>query len=188
MLKLLVKITKEIERVLSPKGSIFICIGSVNGLPYDYVSEVQNKTNLEFITEIAWHFSDRHTKEQLGKDQALWFHFSKNKSNIFYNPFTIKRYSKEPWILPMTNLESEVDKKLTEKKAGFISDTFPEVIALRFIEMFTKPGALVLDPFGGSGVVASQAYLLGRRSITNDVSLEQTTLAKKRINLIKELN
>jgi DNA modification methylase len=186
MLNLLIKSAKEMERVLSTRGSLFICIGPVDGLPYDFISEVQKKTSLKLIAEIVWHFSNRTTKEQLGKDQGLWFHLSKNPESIYFNPFIIKRYSGSPWVLPMTNIDSPTDKLLTEKKVGFILDTFPEEIASRFIQMFTKPGGTVLDPFGGSGVVASQAYILNRKSITNDVSPTQTSIAKKRLNLVKE--
>jgi hypothetical protein len=39
-----------------------------------------------------------------------------------------------------------------------------------YIEHFTQPGDLVLDPFGGSGVTAIEAMLLNRRAIHNDIN------------------
>ena len=45
----------------------------------------------------------------------------------------------------------------------------PEAIS-PFIEFYTKPGDVVLDPFCGSGMTGVAATLLGRRSILNDLS------------------
>jgi len=38
------------------------------------------------------------------------------------------------------------------------------------LDEFTEPGDVVLDPFGGSGVVPLQALLQGRKAISNDLS------------------
>ena len=46
-----------------------------------------------------------------------------------------------------------------------------------FIEHFTKPGDVVLDPFCGSGMTGVAASLLGRRSILNDLSPAAVHLA-----------
>jgi DNA modification methylase/transcriptional regulator with XRE-family HTH domain len=45
----------------------------------------------------------------------------------------------------------------------------PEAIT-PFIEHYTKPGDVVLDPFGGSGMTGVAAALAGRRAILNDLS------------------
>lgn len=45
----------------------------------------------------------------------------------------------------------------------------PEAI-IPFIEHYTKPGDIVLDPFCGSGMTGIAAALSGRRSILNDLS------------------
>jgi DNA modification methylase len=53
-------------------------------------------------------------------------------------------------------------------------------IPKRFIEMFSKKNAVVLDPFGGSALVAVTAAELGRRGISNDISEEQNKAAEQR--------
>lgn len=187
MIKSLVKSTKEMERVLSPKGSIFICIGGSKeaSMPYRYLTEVLNKTNLFFLGEILWTYSDALPEERLSKSHGLWFHLVKDINNIYHNPFMVKRYSLSPWNLPINNADSDIDKTLS--KDGFTEDSFPEEFPRRFIEMFTKPGQIVLDPFGGTGVAMSEAYKLGRKSITNDISEDQISLAQERLKLIKEM-
>lgn len=39
-----------------------------------------------------------------------------------------------------------------------------------YLERYSRPGDLVLDPFGGSGVIPIEAFLLGRRAIHNDLN------------------
>lgn len=52
----------------------------------------------------------------------------------------------------------------------------PEAIS-PFIKHFTKPGAVVLDPFCGSGMTGVSAALCGRRAILNDLSPAAVHLA-----------
>jgi site-specific DNA-methyltransferase (adenine-specific) len=47
---------------------------------------------------------------------------------------------------------------------------FPAKLAHYFIQRYTRPGDVVLDPFSGRGTVALQARAEGRRSISNDLS------------------
>lgn len=39
-----------------------------------------------------------------------------------------------------------------------------------YLERYSRPGDVVLDPFGGSGVIPIEAFLLGRRAIHNDLN------------------
>ena len=50
----------------------------------------------------------------------------------------------------------------------------------KMIEMFTKKGMTVLDPFMGSGTTAIASFNLGRKSIGIDLSEEYSILAKER--------
>lgn len=52
----------------------------------------------------------------------------------------------------------------------------PEAIA-PFLEHFTEPGDVVLDPFAGSGMTGVAALLAGRRAILNDLSPAAAHLA-----------
>lgn len=47
---------------------------------------------------------------------------------------------------------------------------FPEEIASRCISLASRPGDLILDPFGGSGTTGKVAMELGRRSVLLDVN------------------
>jgi len=59
---------------------------------------------------------------------------------------------------------------------------FPVELCKRLIEIFTKKGDLVFDPFVGSGSVLVAARDLGRRSIGIDINPDFIKLAKSRLS------
>jgi DNA modification methylase len=69
----------------------------------------------------------------------------------------------------------------TQSFAGAHFATFPEELARRCILAGSKPGDVVLDPFGGSGTVAQVATGNGRESIYIDLNPKYLELAKQRI-------
>ncbi len=46
----------------------------------------------------------------------------------------------------------------------------PANVVRSYIERYSQPGDVVLDPFGGTGVTAIEAFLLGRHAIQNDLN------------------
>jgi DNA modification methylase len=57
--------------------------------------------------------------------------------------------------------------------------------ALYFIEHFTRPGDLVVDPFVGSGTTAVAAALVGRRFLGGDI--DRAALQRTRTRLEREV-
>jgi DNA methylase len=53
-----------------------------------------------------------------------------------------------------------------------------------FIEAFTRPGDLVLDMFGGSGMTGVAAGILGRRGETRDISVLGRHIGSNYLNLV----
>ena len=60
------------------------------------------------------------------------------------------------------------------------SAAFPVELPAWFINLFTKPGDTVLDPFMGSGTTALAAIQLGRNFAGIDISKEYVELARKK--------
>src|SRR6058998_133104 len=46
----------------------------------------------------------------------------------------------------------------------------PANVVRSYIEHYSQVGDMVLDPFGGTGVTAIEAFLLGRHAIQNDLN------------------
>lgn len=191
MLKLLLKSTKEMQRVIKPKGSIWIEVSPEDGLMYKYVSEILNKTNLihadTIIHKIANIEGKSRSDEFIYQDWLMWFHFVKQE-DFYFNPFKVKKFKDPIWELDLTNEKDIIDRALQVENPNVFQYTVVKDIPERFIEMYTKPGSMVLDLFGGSGTVSGVAHKLGRNSISVDISPEQTSLAKKRLDLIKSMS
>ena len=59
---------------------------------------------------------------------------------------------------------------------------FPAKLAHYFIQRYTRPSGVVLDPFSGRGTVALQARVEGRRGISNDLSPLAYVLTRAKAN------
>lgn len=55
-----------------------------------------------------------------------------------------------------------------------------------FIEAFTEPGDVVLDPYGGSGMTGVAAMMLGRRGEVRDISVLGHHIGTNYVNLVDE--
>ncbi len=65
------------------------------------------------------------------------------------------------------------------------SAAFPEELPEWFINLFTQPGDVVLDPFMGSGTTAVAARRLGRLYVGIDTNAEYITVAQARVAAIQ---
>ena len=65
------------------------------------------------------------------------------------------------------------------------SAVFPTDLPEWFINLFTQPGDLVLDPFVGSGTTVVASKLLGRHFIGIDVEATYCDLARERLSAIQ---
>jgi DNA modification methylase len=180
MLWKLVKATQKMEKVLKDDGSIFICVGGNQSLPFKYAAMVLRHTKLQFSGFIYWDYEEKDVMyEKLNGKQGLWLHFIKGQVTPYFN----SEVKLKNWYSNVeSNMQEAIDVELTQEGA-FLKDTYPIGIAHRLIQMFSPEDAVILDPFGGSGITAQSALENGRSFITNDISLDATKLAKKRIEM-----
>ncbi|HEV2349537.1 MAG TPA: site-specific DNA-methyltransferase [Terriglobia bacterium] len=59
--------------------------------------------------------------------------------------------------------------------------TFPRELARRCINLGSRPGDIILDPFGGSGTTAAVAQELGRSAISIELNPEYSKISKQRV-------
>lgn len=184
MLKLLKKATDEMIRVLKPGGHLIIANGKEQGLDLEYVVNTRKNKNLkylDFVCQNSYGLGETPIQNKIMSESITnWHHFIKD-GDAYYNPFITKRYSDPVWNLPENNVAATIDS-IIHKDINII-DTMNVEIPKRFIEMFTKKNATVLDPFGGSGLVAVTAAELGRKGISNDISEDQNKAAEQRVLL-----
>jgi DNA modification methylase len=171
-------------RVLKPGGHLVIANGPKDGIDLEYVincRSIRGLIYLDFVCQNSYNEKDPDNQDRIMSDSIInWHHFIK-EGDAYYNPYITKRYRDPVWNLPDNNINATVDT-LIHREINII-DTMNVEIPKRFIEMFTKKNATVLDPFGGSGLVAVTAVELGRKGISNDISEDQNKAAEKRILL-----
>ncbi len=82
------------------------------------------------------------------------------------------------WSFPRTG----TDPRSIHKHHWFAGNFIPQIPAA-LIEILSKPGDLVLDPFGGSGTTVLEAARLGRRSIYSDGVTACVSIARAKVAL-----
>lgn len=183
MLKLLAKFTKEVFRVLKDGGHFVIANGPIDAVDYRYFLNVIDKTKfMHASTVIQNSYSDKYvynvTSEIITNNNIVtWYHFIKGQQ-AYGNPFKLKKYNNPVWNIPFSNIEDPVDLELAKKY--YVGDVINKEVPKRFIEMLTQPGEIVLDPFGGSGIIPITAVELGRIGICSDISKDQVRAAEDR--------
>ena len=65
------------------------------------------------------------------------------------------------------------------------SAVFPEALPEWFVNLFSKPGDTVLDPFLGSGTTAVVAHRLGRNAIGIEILPEYLDEARRRLQHVR---
>jgi site-specific DNA-methyltransferase (adenine-specific) len=77
-----------------------------------------------------------------------------------------------------------INKNIKKIKAKHPA-TFPDKLAMDFIQCFTTERMIVLDPFMGSGTVAAMAKKLNRKYIGFEINKEYCEIAENRIKELK---
>jgi site-specific DNA-methyltransferase (adenine-specific) len=187
MVKSLFKAVKEIERVLKPTGSLILANGSRGHVDARLFVQIIDNTKLTYVDRVVQ--NSYSCKEEMDYTDyevitsnclTTWNHFA-FPQGFYSNPFAVRKYNNPGWDLRFNNLGSPIDLELAKNHQ--VMDAMNREVPRRFIEMFSKKGDVVLDPFGGSGVVAVTAAELGRKGISNDISDDQVTVAKERFKL-----
>lgn len=170
-LKLLLKATKEMDRVLKDSGHLVIANFSRNGFDAKFLTQTIKKTNFKFVDYFVQASEGRLT---------IWQHYQ--KSNMAYVNRDKLREIGQTWNLPFNNMDSEIDLQL-EKEGFHVLDVMNRGIPENIINIYSVKDQVVLDPFGGSAMVAVTAVGLGRIGISNDISDQQTRAAERRADL-----
>jgi DNA modification methylase len=106
-----------------------------------------------------------------------------DKNGVIYSHENIWVFGdQEKIIKPFNSVWSMPTQRLSKHPASFPID-----LPARAIRHCTKPGDVVLDPFGGSGTTAAVAKAMGRRFITCDVSEQYVSWIEERVEKTKAM-
>lgn len=181
----------ECKRILKPTGSIWV-FGSYHNI--GLVNYVFQELDIEILNEIIWYKRNAFPnltgrRFTASHESILWGHKGNEKNRKYYFNYEASRDNDYPedglkkqgkqmrsvWDIPN-------NKKKDELKHGKHPTQKPERILKRMIELTSKEGDLVLDPFMGSGATAVVSKLLGRDYIGFELDEKYIDLANKKIS------
>lgn len=161
-------------RILKPGGSV-ICFGGRQSI-YKFAS-TGIALGWKLINDITWekpdappNFTGRMMTEST--ERALWF--CPSGSGWTYNLQEAKTMNgginlRDVWRFP---IERENRVHPAQKPIRLLE---------RCVTLFTEPGAIIVDPFAGSGTTLVAARNLGRRYLGCDTSPDYVAIARNRL-------
>lgn len=165
----------ELSRVLKRNGSLIIFMSLIR---IETIIEIAQKHGFYYKTTGIWHKTNpmpRNMNIQFINSVEGWLYFTnKTKTGTFNNG------SKAIHDF----VESSVSPK-NEKKYGGHPTQKPEFIITHFIELLSKPGDNIMDPFMGSGTTGVVSKRLGRSFTGMEIDEKYFNIALKRIADVK---
>jgi len=190
----LIRVWKEVYRVLVPGGRVCINVANLGRKPYiplhAFIIEDMQKIGFLMRGEIIWN------KASTASPSTAWGSWLSAKNPVLRDIHEyILVFSKDTFTRANHNNERatmnrdeflELTKSIwtfgaeSAKKVGHPAP-FPVELPLRCIKLYTFENDVVLDPFMGSGTTAVAAILSNRKFVGYDTEEEYVKLAEKRI-------
>ena len=112
------------------------------------------------------------------KQMSLWEDPAPKPRRV--NPHALNDMSARDWIKFTKSWFVLPASKPDAERTALHPATFPMELALDFVEFFTKPGDMVLDPFAGTGTTLEAAERIGRRAVGIELNPQFAEFAKSR--------
>lgn len=175
---------KQCKRILKKNGTIWIS-GTLHNI-YS-IGMALEQEDFKIINNITWQKTNpppnlacrcfTHSTETI-----LWAKKKEKKSHHFFNYELMKEYNggkqmKDVWTGSLT--------KPSEKKCGKHPTQKPEYLLERILLASTKEGAIVMDPFCGSGTTGVAAVRHDRSFIGIDNVEEYLNISRTRLEMEK---
>ena len=170
------------DKLLIPGGSFMVCCSLHN---IAEIIQSLKELNYKFLNIIIWKKSNpmpNITKRMLTHSTEFIVWFAKGKGWTF-NYEEMKKYNlgkqlKDVWEFPLCQGKERIKGK--DGRAAHPTQK-PLLLFNRLIEMSTKEGEIILDPFIGSGTTGISAKTNNRNFIGIEKDKDYFKLANKRI-------
>ena len=180
------------RRVLKPNGTIWV-IGSYHNI--FRVGAIMQDLGFWVLNDVVWRKSNpmpnfRGRRFQNAHETMIWASRDREAKGYVFNYESMKAANddvqmRSDWLFPICT----GGERLKDENGDKVHPTQkPEALLARVILSSTEPGAVVLDPFFGSGTTGAVAKRLGRHFV--GVERDQTYIdaATKRIARVKPLD
>jgi site-specific DNA-methyltransferase (adenine-specific) len=204
---------EQVFRVLRPDGTFWLAIGDEYAAELKVLFK---KIGFHCRSWVIWYYTfGVHCTKKFSRSHAHLFHFVKNPKKFTFNEKAIRvpsarqlvyadaranpagRVPDDTWILRPQDLPEGFNPSedtwyvprvcgTFKERAGFHGCQMPERLLARIIEVSSRPDALVMDPFGGSGSTLVVAKKLGRRCLGFELSENYAKHIEKRLENTQE--
>lgn len=168
----------ECQRVLAPNGTIWVSGTRHNIFSVGYAMQ---QLGFKLLNDVVWH--KRNPPPNLAcryfthaTELVLWAARDKKSKHFFDYPLMKAANGGKQ----MQNVWSILPPRKAEKAQGKHPTQKPMALLERIVLASTEEGALVLDPFNGSGTTGLAAARHGRRYLGIDLSAEYLDLTVRR--------
>jgi len=197
----------ELYRITKPDGSFWLNLGYVEvagrgrAVPLPYL--LWNCSPFYLLQEIVWHYgAGVAAKRAFSPRNEKWLWFVKNPTGYYFDLDAVRdpdvKYpnqkkngklkcnplGKNPgdvWILPkITSGSGRASRERTAHPAQF-----PLAVVERIVLSCSRPDALVLDPFAGSGSTLVAATACERRTMGFEIRNDYCEIARRRLRNLK---
>lgn len=179
------------RRVLKDNGTIWV-IGSYHNI--FRVGTALQDLGFWILNDIIWRKTNpmpnfRGTRFTNAHETLIWCSKHKDARNVTFNYEAMKALNdgvqmRSDWLLPIC---SGAERLTVNGHKGHATQK-PESLLHRVLLSSTNPGAVVLDPFFGSGTTGAVAKKLGRHFIGIEREERYVRLASERIARIERLD
>jgi site-specific DNA-methyltransferase (adenine-specific) len=188
-LELAMRWLSELQRVVSPTGSIWIHASYHNS---GFMNVACQLLGLEIINEVVWFKRNAFpnlsgTRLTASHETLLWVHTGKGRRNYRFNYETIKGldYEGDSFKSPGKQMRTVWDipnnKQRSELAEGKHPTQKPERLIQRLIDISAPPEGTLLSPFAGSGTDLVVAMRNGLAGIGFETDPEYFDLATRRL-------
>jgi site-specific DNA-methyltransferase (adenine-specific) len=184
----------EIKRVMKPEATIWITGTHHNIFQCGYALQL---LGFEILNEISWYkptrrFHDLTTRFNFAHESIIWAKKDKSAKHYLNSDYTHQRADKYGKFHragdQMPTLWDIQPPNRNDPSTAWHPTPKPIELLQRIIKASTKPGAIILDPFNGSGTTGIASHLIGegRKYIGIDLNPEYLTKTVERLHNLEE--
>ena len=184
-----IKWVQEAKRVLKPTGSVWV-FGTYHNI--GIINFIFQSLGIEIINEIVWYKRNAFPnlagrRFTASHETLLWGHVGNVKRQYYFDYKQSKNFSSSSDLLKTQGKQMRTvwdipnNKAAVEMSFGKHPTQKPLSVCKRIIALTSRPGDVVLAPFGGAGSECVAAKELGRNYLGFEMDQQYVDIAEKRL-------